>query len=111
MTDDQLHRLLHHAPADAPVSRSFARNVWARIEAEDAGSLGAPFRQCWGILLSWLARPAPALVTIASCIVLGALLGTRASRPDPSAPGGPSDEMVYIRSINPLDRHGPGSHR
>lgn len=105
MNDDQLHHLLRQAPPDTRVPDSFGREVWARIEAEDSLTPAVCLRRLADGFFAWLARPMPAIATIASCILLGVFFGASAGKTDLSSADTASDEMAYVRSINPLGRH------
>lgn len=105
MNDDQLYRLLREAPPEAPVPDSFGREVWARIEAEESLTFAACATRLSERFFAWLARPMPSLVTIASCILLGALFGASMGRTDLASADTASNELSYVRSINPLGHH------
>lgn len=103
MNDDQLHRLLRDSPAQISLPSSFTREVWSRIEAEEANSLGAEFSRAWAALLGLLARPAPAFALVAVCMVLGGGFGWMTHRSEFQTRG----ELAYVESINPFLRMNP----
>lgn len=98
MNDDQLHQLLRENPAPISLPGSFTREVWARIEAEEATSLRAALSQVWHAWLGALARPAPAFATIAICMLLGGCFGWIQHRETFHTQG----ELAYAQSINPF---------
>ena len=98
MNDDQLHQLLRESPAPVSLPPSFNREVWARIEAEEATSLRTALSQLWQAWLGALARPAPALATIAVCMLLGGGFGWIQHREAFRTQG----ELAYVQSINPF---------
>lgn len=98
MNDDQLHRLLRANPARIRLKNSFNRTVWTRIEVGESGGCAACVRRFCLALFTWLGRPLPAAMTVASSLALGAWLG------NPQDSGGHQErgEISYIESINPL---------
>lgn len=105
MNDDQLHRLLREAPSEVPVPDSFGREVWARIELEDSRSFTGSVRLVLEPFFAWLAKPVPALATVAACLMLGFFFGVSAARTDLRPDGEALNELGYVRSINPLAHH------
>lgn len=99
MIDDPIDRLLKQAPSGLPVPRSFEREVWARIESEESLAFPSCATRWAETFFGWLARPMPALATIALGVVLGAVLGMKTG-PDPGE--AVRGELVYVRSISPL---------
>ncbi len=100
MNDDQLHQLLRESPAPISLPGSFTREVWARIEAEEATSFRTALSQLWQAWLGVLARPAPAFATIAVCMLLGGGFGWFQHRETFHTQG----ELAYVESINPFVR-------
>lgn len=98
MNDDQLHQFLRESPAPISLPDSFTREVWARIEAEEGTSLSMALSRAWHAWLSALARPAPAFVTIAVCMLLGGSFGWVQHRETFQVQG----ELAYVESINPM---------
>lgn len=99
MNDDQIDRLLQKAPSELPVPRSFEREVWARIESEESLAFPSRVTRLAEAFFGWLARPMPALATLASGVVLGAVFGMTTG---PDAGEAARAELVYVRSISPL---------
>ncbi len=98
MNDDQLHQLLRESPAPVSLPASFTREVWARIEAEEATSPRTALSQVWQAWLGALARPVPAFATIAVCMLLGGGFGWVQHREAFRTQG----ELAYVQSINPF---------
>lgn len=98
MNDDQLHQLLRESHAPISLPGSFTRDVWARIEAEESPSLRTALMQAWHAWLGTLARPAPALATIAVCMLLGGGFGWIKHAETFRTQG----ELAYVESINPF---------
>lgn len=98
MNDDQLHQLLRASPARISLQASFNREVWARIESEESPALGGALTLLWRAWLAALARPAPAIATVALCMLLGGGFGWASQRGVSSA----GSELAYAASINPF---------
>lgn len=111
MNDEQLHRLLREYPAHIRLPDAFGREVWARIEAEDAQTCLESVRRMAEDLFAWLARPLPATVTVLLCAVLGVGLGTVVGRLSLKAGYAEADKLAYVQSINPLDHSALGEPR
>lgn len=104
MNDNEIHRILREVPSEMDVPPSFAREVWARIEAEEALTPAACISRLMDSFLTWLAKPVPALVTVSASVALGAMLALAGSA-NSHADGVTEQELAYVRSIVP-----PGSH-
>jgi len=98
MNDDQLHQLLRESSAPISLPGSFTREVWARIEVAESTSLFTALSQSWHAWLGTLARPAPAVATIAVCMLLGGGFGWIRHREAFHVQG----ELAYVDSINPF---------
>lgn len=100
MNDAQLHRLLRDSPAQISLPGSFTREVWSRIETAAASPLRASLFQTWYIMLRSLSQPAPALATIALCMLIGGGLSWVKYASEARTRG----ELAYTESINPFLR-------
>jgi D-lyxose ketol-isomerase len=96
MNDDQLQRLLREHPAQVPLTASFDREVWSRIEAESTRSFGSLFAE----LLTCFGRPRTAAMTIILFAVTGLGLGLQKHRQDMQE----RSILAYQQAINPLFR-------
>ncbi len=101
MNDDQLHQLLRQHPAKVSVPRAFEREVWSRIEAEQAHSLPTLFSELITRLLATLARPAPAFATVLLFASAGLGLGWAQHRSEIVE----RSALAYQQAVNPLLRH------
>ncbi|WP_395737100.1 hypothetical protein [Prosthecobacter sp.] len=100
MNDEQLHQHLRENPASISLPETFSREVWTRIEAAEDASAHAGFSQLWKAWLGALARPVPALATVAACMLLGGGVGWVKQRGESRVRG----EIAYAQSINPFFR-------
>ena len=98
MNDEDLHRLLRQHPAEVSLPRSFQRDVWARIEADDTRSFSALMGEAVNRFFASLARPALASVTLLLFGAAGLGLGWKQyeSERDQRA------ALAYQRVVNPL---------
>jgi len=107
MNDEELHRLLRQHPAEVPLPRSFQRDVWARIEAEDARRPSAIFAEAVNRFLASLARPALASVTLLLFSAAGLSLGWAHSGSEREQRAA----LAYQRAVNPLLHGHPEGRR
>jgi hypothetical protein len=98
MNDDDLHELIRGASPPPVFPSSFQREVWQRIavsESKSFSSLLSRFASDW---LHWMVRPAGAVATIMTMLIIGAGLGGLASNKFSE-----SDlKAAYTASINPI---------
>jgi hypothetical protein len=107
MNDPDLDKLIRDTTPPLDFSASFQRDVWSRIAAEQAPSLGGRLQQALTDWALWLSRPAIAVTTIMLMLIAGAGLGGMVSARDSDA----ASKRAYSASINPiLAAHGE-SHR
>ena len=97
MNDDEIDSLIRQTHPKPEFPASFQREVWAQIAVAEQQSWAAPWKQFSQMLFLWLARPVPAVATVAVMLVAGISLGSLTA-PDQSE----SMRTAYLASINPL---------
>ncbi|SKA85231.1 hypothetical protein SAMN02745166_01119 [Prosthecobacter debontii] len=97
MNDDEIDYLIRQTHPKPEFSASFQREVWGQIAVVEQHSWPAQCKQWSQMFFLWLARPMPAVATVAVMLTAGISLGNLTT-PDQSE----SMRAAYIESINPL---------
>ncbi|MBB5036361.1 hypothetical protein [Prosthecobacter dejongeii] len=97
MNDDEIDCLIRQTHPKPEFGSSFQREVWGKIAVVEQHSWSAQCKQWSQMFFLWLARPMPALATVAVMLAAGISLGNLTA-PDHSD----SMRAAYIESINPL---------
>ena len=98
MNDDELNHLIRQASPPPDFPTSFQREVWQRIAVSESMSLSAWFTRFFSDWFQWLVKPAGAVVTIMTMLIIGASLGGIASTKENKA----DLKVAYTTSINPI---------
>lgn len=98
MNDDQLNELIRQTHPQPDFSKSFQREVWARIAVAEQQSWSTQWRRISEFMLGWLAQPAPAVALVMTMLLVGVGAGMA------TASGSQTDALrsAYITSINPV---------
>jgi hypothetical protein len=98
MNDDELHELIRGASPSPRFPTSFQREVWQRIAVTESRSFSTRLSRVTSAWFDWLIKPAGAVATIMTMLIIGAGLGGMASakRDDSSL------KTAYTTSINPI---------
>ena len=96
MNDSELDQLLRAVEIPTPPPASFQRDVWLRIEAEEAIGWRPHLKRIVARFFAYFALPPVAVASCAAMVLVGVLLGTQ------SAPTSQSDEVAYVQSISPF---------
>ncbi len=97
MNDDELDSLIRQTHPKPEFPASFQREVWAQIAVAEQHSWSTLWSQWGQRLFLWLARPLPAVATVAFLLAAGISLGGLTA-PDRSE----TLRHAYATSINPL---------
>lgn len=106
MNDDQLHQLLRSVELKPEFPPSFQRNVWARIQLEESLSWKVKLQTTFETFFHWMARPVPAMATVALTIALGASLAFTEENRSKHA----TAQLAYIESVSPFAAAHAESH-
>jgi hypothetical protein len=107
MNDDDLKRLIRESCPPPEFPASFRREVWARIAVTENRSFASAVQRMlarWG---EWMTRPAMAVATVLSMLIIGAGLGGM-TQPKPADR---DLKMAYAASINPILSAHTGDHK
>jgi hypothetical protein len=97
MNDLELDQLIRESSPKPEFDSSFQREIWARIAIAERERKIGPL-QWLEEALARLSRPAPALVTAAVMLLIGAGLGRGIAAPESTG----ASRDAYLASINPL---------
>lgn len=98
MNDETLNQMLQSWKPEADLPPSFQRDVWRRIETDQART--SSVSEFLSAFLNWLAKPLPAAVTCVLTLGVGLVTGGMV--------GGTRFETktaAYAYSIDPLAKH------
>ncbi|MCB1206740.1 MAG: hypothetical protein KDN18_20955 [Verrucomicrobiae bacterium] len=98
MNDTELDDLIRHSHPEPEFPATFQRDIWTGIAVAESRSLSARWTRWSEGFFGMLARPAPALASVAVMLVAGATLGHLIPGENHA---GPSRER-YLASIDPL---------
>ena len=97
MNDDELDFLIRQTQPKPEFPASFQREVWAQIAVAGQQSWAGLWQRWSQMLFLCLARPLPAVATVAVMLTAGISLGSLTA-PD----RGEAMRTTYFASINPL---------
>jgi hypothetical protein len=98
MNDDELNELIRGASLPPRFPSSFQREVWQRIAVTESRSLHSILSRVTSGCLQWMVKPAGAVATIMTMLIIGAGLGGIASNKETDS----SLKAAYTASINPI---------
>jgi lysophospholipase L1-like esterase len=98
MNDNELNNLIRQGSPPPNFPASFQREVWQRIAVTESRSLSSLLARIGSDWLQWIVKPAGAVATIMTMLIIGAGLGGIVSAKESES----NLKAAYTASINPI---------
>lgn len=98
MNDKELDDLIRQSVQPPDFPNSFQREVWQRIAISESRSWQSSLGKYFNEAFSWLGRPASAVATVVTMLIIGAGIGKLTTARETES----SSRAAYAASINPI---------